>query len=97
MTSTPHTNCLHPSTKAARAKCRKDRALAYETNILILRTVIHSYYDNSGDVEEIISVIDRIGSMIQNTTLTDCAKGFYDSSLTIEEVIGTAAKAIRSL
>lgn len=35
---TVHANCSHPVTKAARAKCRKERGAAYNTALAARRT-----------------------------------------------------------
>lgn len=60
MTMTPHTNCLHPATKAARAACRKARA-ARETRDAIARSAIRDAYYAGIDAEELLGMITQLG------------------------------------
>jgi len=79
-----HTDCTHPATKAARAKCRKDRAahaLALATQV---DELITSYYDGSGDAEEIAMSLAHI--------FPEVHKAYYDLSLDMEEVIALARR-----
>lgn len=75
MTTTPHTDCHHPSTKAARAKCRKARAAAQVPTSPSLRDLIASYYAGA-DLEEIAAQVPR-----------DLAEGYYNNTLDAEEFI----------
>jgi hypothetical protein len=87
MTTTPHTDCHHPATKAARAKCRKARAVQVEApRTMNLDEVIKAYYNNSLDMEEIASRLIALAPK--------AAEGFYNNSLTNEEVIAEAMKAL---
>jgi len=82
MTMTSHTDCPHPATKAARAKCRKVRA-AHEAEVASLReAIIRSYYDNTADVEDIIAGLRAIDP--------DLTEGYYDGDLDIEDIIARA-------
>lgn len=94
MTSTPHTNCSHPATKAARAKCRKERAVAQGSNRALLEATLISYYDNSGDIEEIMGTINLLATRTGDAHLTAASRGYYGNDLEIEEVIGIAAQAL---
>jgi predicted HAD superfamily Cof-like phosphohydrolase len=85
MTSTPHTSCTHPATSSARAKCRKGRAahaLALATQV---DELITSYYDGTGDAEEIAMSLAHIFPQVH--------EAYYDLSLDIEEVIALARRA----
>jgi hypothetical protein len=93
MTSTPHTNCTHPATKAARAACRRQRAAASTANREALAAILTSFYDNSGDSEEIAAKIDLLAARTGDEALRTAARGYYDGSLTIEEMIYTAAQS----
>lgn len=70
-----HTACTHPSTKAGRAKCRRDRAKAPTIDSLIA-----SYYDGTGDLEEIVGGLDMLGV---DTT------AYYNDTLDAEEFIAS--------
>lgn len=94
MKSTPHTNCTHPTTSAARAKCRKDRAARQDGYKTQLEEVLMSYWDNSTELEEIVGRLSHLASMTQNPILLAAVTGYYDSSLDAEEVITEARKAI---
>lgn len=82
MTSTPHTDCPHPATKAARTACRKARAARAASRAAEVNALVASYYDNSGDAEEIIFALGAIDPAL--------IKGYYDNSLDIEEIIANA-------
>jgi hypothetical protein len=80
MTSTPHTSCTHPATKAGRAACRKARAAneAREVEVTALRgAIVQSYYDNTAEAEEIISALRAIDPDL-------------DYDLDIEEIVSRA-------
>lgn len=55
-----HTDCTHPATKAARAKCRKDRA-AKATRDAIARDAIRGCYHAGIDAEELLGMIAQLG------------------------------------
>lgn len=78
MTTTPHRDCDHPATKAARAKCRRARAKAPEA--MTLDQVIVGYYDNSLEAEEIAAHLLALAP--------EAAASYYDNSLTMEEIMG---------
>lgn len=97
MTPTPHTNCLHPATKAARAACRKARAVATAAHRDELDTIIATYYDNSEGAEDIANALHALGVKANCAQLIAAAQGYYDSSLEIEEMIYQATTAKYSL
>jgi hypothetical protein len=84
-TRTSHTDCTHPATKAARALCRKMRAAQESSARLQARALVDSYYDGSGDIEEIMGGLHRLG--------VGAVKGYYDGTLDIEEVMAEALRA----
>lgn len=92
-----HTNCIHPATSTARAKCRKDRAIATAAHRDELDTIIATYYDNSVDAEDIANNLYTLGVKAQCRELIACAQGYYDSTLSIEEMIYTATTSKYSL
>lgn len=59
-----HTECDHPATKAARAKCRKiraDRAAAYTAAYTAaVKEIKEGYYSNTLDNDELIGMIYAI-------------------------------------
>lgn len=93
MNQTPHTHCLHPATSTARAKCRKNRAANTAAHRDELDAIIATYYDNLVDAEDIANALHALGVKAHCTALIDCAQGYYDSSLEIEEMIYTATTA----
>jgi len=82
---TPHASCSHPATKAARAKCRKNRAARAAELATQVDELITSYYDGSGDAEEIAMTLAGI--------FPEVHKAYYDLSLDMEEVIALARRA----
>jgi hypothetical protein len=80
MTTTPHTSCTHPATKAARAKCRKLRTAAEAHEGTILAEIVASYYAGA-DLEGIAGAVSRIRP--------DLAQGYYDETLDAEEFIAS--------
>jgi hypothetical protein len=81
MTTTPHRDCTHPATKAARAACRKARAAQVVSLTATIDALIDDY--NAGvDIEEIAAQAPR-----------DIAQGYYDGSLDIEEFIAALRDA----
>lgn len=79
-TRTSHTDCFHPATKAARALCRKMTAAREAERRLTVKALVDSYYDGSGEVEEIMAGLNRFG----------LAGGYYDGTLDIEEIVARA-------
>jgi hypothetical protein len=75
-----HTNCTHPATKAGRAKCRKDRAIADARRTATLTDLRASYFAGA-DIEAIAGAVADIAP--------DLAQGYYDGSLDIEEFIAS--------
>lgn len=73
MTTTSHRDCTHPATKTARAACRKARAAHTATIAREALTLIDSYYDGSGDYEEIIHALMIILPMELTTAYFDDA------------------------
>lgn len=97
MTSTPHTHCLHPATKAARAACRKIRAANHKTALITLNDILKSYYDNSTALEVIVGDIRTLAAKTGDAHLLAASTGYYDNSLDAEEVIAEAAEALKTL
>lgn len=77
-TRTSHTDCPHPSTSSARAKCRRERAQA--PTLPTIDSLIASYYDGTGDLEELVGGLALLGV---DTT------GYYNDTLTAEEFIAS--------
>lgn len=82
MTKTSHRDCSHPSTKAARTKCRKERAATEALHAHELTEVLAGYYDESLDVEE-------VGMRLANLS-PEAYKAYYIDNLDILEVIAIA-------
>jgi hypothetical protein len=78
-TTMNHSNCAHPATKAARAKCRKDRAAHAEGIASEIAALVASYFDNSADGEEIIYALHAIDPAI--------TAPWYAGDATIEDII----------
>lgn len=94
-----HTNCAHPATKAARAKCRKEAAKAPEVAPqapaeLTLDQVVKGYYDNSLEAEEFAAHL--LGLQRKHPALKPLVDGYYDNSLDLEE-IAAQADALRPM
>lgn len=83
MTSTSHTDCPHPATKAARALCRKIRASQVRARAMEAASLIDSYYDNTGDFEEIICTLMSI--LPQELTTA-----YFESDADADELIALA-------
>jgi hypothetical protein len=81
-----HSNCPHPATKAARAKCRKAHAAAQATQVESLAGLVASYHEGA-DIEEIAGAACRLAP--------HAADGYYNNSLDAEEFIAALAKADR--
>lgn len=58
--NTSHANCFHPATKSERAKCRKIKAAATARAEASIAEIFASYYDNTGDGEEIMYALGAI-------------------------------------
>ncbi len=76
MTTTPHTSCTHPATKAARARCRKERALAPQVDTS-LADLVAAYH--AGEAIEVIAA----------QAPAHLAQGYYDNTLDAEEFIAS--------
>ncbi len=82
--TTAHANCSHAATKADRAKCRRQKA-AYAASVCeTLTEIIASYYDNTGEVEEIMGALHKIDPKL--------TESYYDNTGEVEEIIAAAAK-----
>lgn len=77
--SQSHANCQHPATKSARAKCRAARKAAETDRSAAITAIVATYYDNTGDTEEIMAALHQI-----DPSLT---AGYYDCSEDVEEII----------
>lgn len=86
MTSTPHTSCTHPATKAARATCRKARAALAATIAREVEALVASYYDCTADAEDIMGGLNRLDPRI--------TEGYYNGDLDIETIIASARNYI---
>jgi hypothetical protein len=93
MTSTPHTNCLHPATSTARAKCRKDRAAKAASMKIELTALSQGYYDSTLDFEDIAARLDIIATRTQNSKLIEASRGYYEGTLEIETIMGMVFEA----
>jgi len=76
-----HTDCHHPATKAARAKCRRDRAKAATETAIALADIKARYFAGD-DGEELIYALRAIDPAL--------TIGYYDGTMTIEEIIFAA-------
>lgn len=56
-----HSNCPHPSTSSARAKCRKERAARVEADLAARADLRASYYSGDADAEEVIAGMRDLG------------------------------------
>lgn len=81
-TMTSHAACSHPSTKAARTKCRKERAATEALHAQELTTVLAGYYDESLTVEE-------VGMRLANLS-PEAYKAYYIDNSDILEIIAIA-------
>jgi hypothetical protein len=97
MTNTPHTDCLHPSTSAARAKCRKDRAARKIQTHDAIWAILNSFYGSVGSCEEIGAAINDLAAKTQIASLNAAAMGYYDDSLDMDEVIGLVHQALTEI
>jgi hypothetical protein len=83
---TSHRDCTHPATKAGRALCRKITEQIAKNNELITTSrreaLVRSYYDNTGDAEEIIAGLHAIDP--------ELTEAYYHGDATIEEIIASA-------
>lgn len=70
-----HTDCPHPATKAARAKCRKLRASHEAADRAGREAIIRAYHDGA-ELDEIFGMMAQQGIYI-------------DPDLDIEEILGT--------
>lgn len=82
MTKTSHRDCTHPSTKAARTKCRKERAADEARHAKELTDVMEGYRDESLTLEE-------VGMRLANLS-PEAYQAFYIDHLDIEEIIAIA-------
>lgn len=80
-TTMNHSNCAHEATKAARTKCRRERALAISSRADAIAAIIARYHAGD-DAEELIYALREI-----DETLTI---GYYDNTMEIEEIIFAA-------
>jgi hypothetical protein len=78
-TNTNHSDCLHPATKTARAKCRAARKARATETATKIAALVASYYDNSADADEIIFGLGAIDSAL--------IEGYYDNTKDVEEII----------
>ena len=88
--SQSHENCNHPATKSGRAKCRAARKA---TNLTALNTareevaaLVASYYDLTGDLEEIMAGLHRVNAEI--------TASYYDGTGDAEEIIAAAHRYV---
>lgn len=77
MTSTPHTDCLHPATKAGRAACRKARAQEASRRAAEVEALLDTYFAGEGEAEEIIwslaALVPEVGTAyLAGTDLEEC-------------------------
>lgn len=80
-----HANCPHLATKAARTACRKARAAQAASLTTEVDALIASYYDGSGDAEEIACALAN--------RLPEVHTAYHTDGLDIDEVIAIALKA----
>lgn len=91
---TKHMNCRHEATSSARARCRREQATRQAGYRTELEKVLTSYWDNSNDLFEIVGRISHLASMTSNPDLLAAVVGYYDSSLSAEEVVNAARGAM---
>jgi hypothetical protein len=77
-----HTNCAHPATKAARAKCRKVRAAQDAAHAAEVAALVESYFHGDGDPEEIIYGLCAL--------LPEVKAAYYGTDADIEELVAIA-------
>lgn len=82
-TTMNHRDCDHPATKAARARCRKDRAIAAADRTARLTALRDSYYRGDADLEAIAGAVSMIDPLL--------AQGYYSNDLDAEEFIASLA------
>lgn len=82
MTTTSHTNCPHPATKAARAKCRKESAARVDALQVEAGELIFSYYNGEGDFDTIISRLMEIFPEVRTA--------YFDTDADPDELIALA-------
>lgn len=58
-----HTNCTHPATKAARAKCRRERATRDAADRAGRLEIVQAYHDGA-ELEEIFGMMAQQGIYI---------------------------------
>lgn len=95
--TTAHANCTHPSTKAARAKCRRDAAKAPQVASEplprpTLADAVNGYYDDSLEAEEFAATLLRLQG--QHPDLKPLVDGYYDNSLDLEEIAAGALRLV---
>jgi len=95
--SQSHILCQHPATKSARAKCRAERKARSADYRETLSVILNSYYDNTGEVEEIAAQLDRLACETRSPKLLEAARGYYDESLALEDVLVLAHAAMNEI
>lgn len=78
--NTSHTNCTHPATKSARAKCRAAKKADALDTAQQIAAVVASYYDNTGEVEEIMGALHRLAP--------EMVDDYYHGDAEVEEIMG---------
>ncbi|QEQ93668.1 hypothetical protein SEA_ZUKO_90 [Streptomyces phage Zuko] len=86
--NTSHADCFHPATKAARAKCRAAKKANREELSQTLSEIFASYYDNTGEADEIMYGLGRI--------FGHDAIGINED-ISLDEIVARAADLARDL
>lgn len=79
--SQSHENCLHPSTKSARAKCRAARKASAISRAESIEAVRAAYFEGEG-VEELMAALHKIDP--------ELTEGYYHGDDDVEEIIFSA-------
>jgi hypothetical protein len=101
-TRTSHTDCDHPATKAARAKCRKARTEAApviseptaQATRYDYRAAIEAYYQGEAEVEEIMADLRRIAADTNDAHLKAQVDSYYEGTAEVEEIMAAALRGV---
>jgi hypothetical protein len=86
--NTSHADCFHPATKAARAKCRAAKKANAARLAQSLSEIFASYYDNTGDGEEIMYAL---GSIFGHDAIG------INEDIELDEIVARAADLAKEL
>lgn len=84
--TTSHENCYHPKTKSARAACRRQAEALRLKNRKRAEEIIEGYYSNEWDNEMFAYAVVDLAVATKNPKLLEARDGYYDNSLTLEQM-----------